>query len=145
MTPPFGRVVCDCEECTDCCRHQPGPMVPGDMHRIVTFLGRDLSTPTARELFVASPGALLARPNGETYQVGTITPRADATGRCAFLTPDDRCSIHEVSPFGCAYFDTHMPPWEANRRSAWAVRKQMEPGYQLVRSLLPLASHRKWR
>jgi hypothetical protein len=33
------------------------------------------------------------------------------------LTTDHRCSIHPVSPYGCAFFDSHMSKEQADRRS----------------------------
>jgi hypothetical protein len=33
------------------------------------------------------------------------------------LTADNRCSIHPVSPYGCAFFDSHMSKEQVDRRS----------------------------
>lgn len=44
--------------------------------------------------------------------IGSITPRSQG-GRCVFLDEQDRCRIHAVAPFGCAYYDTHMDVAEA--------------------------------
>src|SRR5258708_4879591 len=103
--PPFERTVCACRECVQCCKDQPGPLMPGDFERIAEFLGE---TPEqAQSHFWASPGAMAkVKETGEIIKIGTITPKREK-GRCVFLDENDRCKIHPVAPFGCAYFDTH--------------------------------------
>jgi Fe-S-cluster containining protein len=75
---------------------------------------------------------------GKLTRIGTITPRM-AKGKCVFLDEKDRCTIHEVSPFGCAYYSTHMSAAQAQPRSVFAVRSQMQPDYQALRNQLPYA------
>jgi hypothetical protein len=62
-----------------------------------------------------------------------------------FLTADDRCSIHAVAPFGCAYFDTHMSYARAHPRSLWLVYSTSHAGYQALRNQLPYAASYKPR
>ena len=131
----FMRTTCACPDCVDCCKRQPGPLAPGDVVRLMNELG-----PRQFELkFVASPGALVSR-GVEPFRVGTIVPRSDAQGRCVFLDENERCKIHASAPFGCAYFDVHMPVEVAGPRAAWYLVQIMEsPEYGAIRSLLPKA------
>lgn len=142
MTEPFTRTTCACAECVKCCKRQPGPLAPGDFERIQEHLGA--TADEMRKLFWASPGALVKNlATGETARVGTITPRF-RRGRCVFLDDNDRCKIHAVSPFGCAYFDTHQGYAEGMRRSVWLAQEQAgDPTYQQLRNKLPYATHHK--
>ena len=137
----IARTTCGCKECVKCCKQQPGCLGIGDLEKIAAFLGKTIEQ--AMAFFWASPGALLMdRLTGRVYRVGTITPRYDKRlKRCVFLTDDDRCSIHEVAPFGCAYFDTHMDNAEADKRSRMAIREQQTDEYQELRSKLPFGDH----
>lgn len=137
----FTRTKCACEQCKACCKRQPGPLAPNDFERIQKHLGA--SDEEMRRLFWASPGCLVKTGLGETLRVGTITPRY-TKGRCVFLDENDRCKIHEVAPFGCAYFDTHMSHHEAHIRGSWLAEQQWHNSeYQDLRATLPYATHHK--
>ena len=141
MEIPFNRTVCACERCTDCCKRQPGPLIEGDYERIRAHL--QVSDEEMRKLFWASPGALVKNTvTGTVSRVGSITPRY-RKGRCVFLDEHDRCKIHAVAPFGCAYFDTHMSQAASQDRSRFAVHSQESAEYQALRNKLPLATHYK--
>jgi Fe-S-cluster containining protein len=139
--PPFDRTTCACPTCASCCHDQPGSCAPGDVERIAAHLHLPLRVALLR--FWASPGALIANSaTGVTARVGTITPRMQR-GRCVFLDEQDRCTIHPVAPFGCAYFDTHMGAAEGQQRSLHLIRLQLTADYQSLRRTLPAAtSHR---
>jgi Fe-S-cluster containining protein len=137
MPHDFNRTVCACAECTRCCKKQPGPLIPGDYERIQKHLG--VSDAEMEKLFCASPGALVQDSFGVTRRIGSIVPQTRKQGRCVFLDENDRCKIHEVAPFGCAYFDTHMSRDTAHRRSLYAVRLQETKQYQELRAKLPYA------
>jgi len=143
---PFVRTTCDCKTCVRCCKDQPGPLIPGDFERIAEHLGE---TPEeAKEHFWASPGALVKdSATGQVIRVGTITPKRVKTERgrrCVFLDENDRCRVHGVAPFGCAYFDTHMSNETAHKRGIWAVLRQMnDAAYQALRNALPYATSYK--
>lgn len=142
-TPPFQRTKCVCSDCVACCYRQPGPLAPGDFERIQAHLGVDDAA--MRKLFRKSPGALVFNfATGKTYRIGTITPHR-AAGRCVFLDKNDRCSIHEVAPAGCAYFDTHMRDPDATTRSNWLAKAQTDPEYQKLRDTLAPATSYKPR
>lgn len=132
------RTTCACPECVACCKRQPGPLAPGDFERIAAALGEDREA--AKLHFWASPGALVADSRtGRQFRIGTITPRATG-GRCVFLGPDDRCQVHAVAPFGCAFFDMHMPIQVAWPRAQWLAQQQIaDNDYQRLRTELVVA------
>ena len=136
----FERTTCACRECVACCKRQPGPVAPGDLEMIAAYLGETLSGVLSK--FWASPGAVVkdTRTN-QVRRIGTITPKL-AGGRCVFLGKDDRCSIHSVAPFGCAYADMHMPEREWQRRAqVFYVEIERDTEYQKLRSTLDVATH----
>lgn len=142
---PFERTACACQACTDCCRRQPGPLVPDDLPRLAARLGLSVEA-LARRYLVASPGALVKdTATGRRFLIGTIVPRRKAySGECVFLTVDGRCRVHEVAPFGCAYFDMHMGHDEAQRRAVWYLREiGQSEAYARLREQIPEAT--AWR
>jgi hypothetical protein len=74
-----------------------------------------------RDCLLASPGALVAR-GGKVFRIPTLVPARRPDGACLFLTDDDRCAIHAVAPFGCAFFDVHQDTAEADERSTAGLR-----------------------
>jgi hypothetical protein len=82
----------------------PGYLLPSDLERIIPpFVD---SFTWAQDNLLASPGALLMDSRTlKTFRVGTLVPAVKADGSCIHLTADNRCDIHEISPFGCAFFD----------------------------------------
>lgn len=144
MTPSWKRTKCGCSTCSSHCLEQPGYLIPGDFERIRDYLdaaGRGDEVTN----FVASPGAVVA--NSETgvrSRVGTIVPARRPDGACAFLDAQGRCTIHEVAPYGCAFFDSHMTKAEGSRRSIWGIRQIIGNRlYTLIRNALPEAT--AWR
>lgn len=133
----FERTTCACPRCVACCKTQAGPLAPGDYERILEHTG--LHPEEARLMFWASPGSYVRdRRTGQERWVGTITPQM-VRGRCVFLQPDDRCGIHAVSPFGCAFFDMHQKPAVYQPRSVWLVQAiDASPDYQRLRATLPV-------
>jgi hypothetical protein len=134
------RTECACVQCQQCCREQPGHLLPGDMETIAAHLQQPLAE--VKKLFWASPGAVVM--NSQTsrqFRIGTITPRYDRRKkRCVFLTEEGQCSIHAVAPFGCAYFDTHQSKEYGKTLSMWGLRKiQDDPAYKTLRDSLPFA------
>lgn len=132
--PPFERTVCGCADDVANCRRQPGPIGPGDLERIAAHLSEPVTS--VLRWFKASPGAVvLDRRTGSMVRVGSITPRQNSDGSCIFLK-NDRCQIHPVAPFGCAYFDVHMDAEEGNRRAMWLVQRHATPAFQALRALV---------
>jgi Fe-S-cluster containining protein len=107
----------------------PGSLIPGDLERIQQHVG-DMSGDFVLNNFSASEGPLVIQTTAigqhRQLRVPTLVPAQREDGRCVFLTDDDKCSIHEVAPFGCSYHDTHMSAHEANKRSRHAVISQWE-------------------
>jgi Fe-S-cluster containining protein len=134
--------MCACKECVACCYRQPGPLIPGDAERIAKHFGITLDE--VKNFLWASPGALARRRN-QTVSIKTITPRM-VKGRCVFLDAKDRCTIHPVAPFGCAYSDVHQSKNEAMRRSLWGHSLiYSSDEYKRLRATLMLATNYKPR
>jgi Fe-S-cluster containining protein len=116
----------------------PGYLVPGDLEQIATHLGKTLTE--ILDKFAASPGAVVARVENGQIVVGripTIVPTQQSNGHCVFLQTDGLCSIHSVSPFGCAVTDSHMSQQEGENRSSHGLQAilRSEP-YQDIWNML---------
>jgi hypothetical protein len=122
----FCRTVCACDDCRRGCRRVPGYLIPADLERLGQHLapGEELVTWAARHL-LASPGAVVAR-RGRAFRIPTLVPARRADGACTFLAEDGRCAVHVVTPFGCAFFDSHMDHAEADRRSIRGLRAVLD-------------------
>lgn len=127
MTPPFSRTVCACESCVAPCRTMPGALAPGDAERIAAQLGQPYGPEFLEKHFQASQGSLVGKrlPSGDvqTFRIPSLVPKLTASG-CTFLNSaenggDNKCTIHEVAPFGCAYCDMHMTREAGDERSKW--------------------------
>ena len=119
----FERSECACHECTANCKYIPGYLVPADVERISRFLGYSNIITFALENLAASPGATVMSAEGRVFQIPTLAPQRKADGSCKFLDSQNRCSIHEVSPFGCAFFDAHQSDVEAVRKSSRGLKE----------------------
>lgn len=144
MIPLLKRTECACQDCQQCCRVQPGHLLPGQMEQIAEYLGQSIAE--VKPLFWASGGALVMNSQtGRQFRIGTITPRYDRRRKaCVFLTDEGRCRIHAVAPFGCAYFDTHQTADYGRQLSTWGLERiQESPDYKALRDTLPFADHYK--
>jgi hypothetical protein len=103
----FRRTVCACELCKVYCRHMPGTLAPGDLPRLCP-VGQDVFAWAEQHL-----RALVDRPGP------ALVPAARADGHCHWHY-DGMCAVHENAPYGCAFFDAHMPQDEVDRRAAAA-------------------------
>jgi hypothetical protein len=122
----FHRTQCDCLECARSCYHVPGYLIPADLERIHRHLAPDQDLRAwAKEHLLASPGALVLR-GGRACRILTLVPARQPDGACVFLTAAGRCAIHTVSPFGCAFFDSHMSHSECDRRSKRGLQAVLE-------------------
>ena len=134
------RTECACTQCQQCCREQPGHLLPGEMETIADHLQQPLVE--VKKLFWASGGAVVMNnATGRQFRIGTITPRYDRRKkRCVFMTDDGLCSIHAVAPFGCAYFDTHQSADYGRSLSTWGMQQiQKSSEYKTLRDSLPFA------
>lgn len=116
----FERVRCSCDACAKPCQSVSGMLVPMDVLRIASALGYSLTEAGllafAREHLQASPGALVLA-QGQVKRVKTLVPRRTETGACHWLDAAGKCSIYDVAPYGCAFFDLHMSYEEGMARS----------------------------
>ena len=119
----FKRTECACDECTLHCRVIPGYLVPDDIERISRHLGDTNLVRFAFENLAASPGAtVMSSRDGRIFRIPTLVPQRQSSRACKFLQ-NGNCQIHAVSPYGCALFDAHQSPEEANRRSARGLQE----------------------
>ena len=116
----FARTVCACGECTINCHFIPGYLIPTDLERIAARLGYDDLLEFAINNLLASPGATVLD-GGHVRQIPTLVPARRKDGACVFLDGQNRCSIHDGSPFGCAFFDVHQSKEESDRRSGYGL------------------------
>jgi Fe-S-cluster containining protein len=140
---PFPRTVCACEEDRASCRTQPAHLLPDDIAPLAQklidlgWIHNDLEV---LGFLRASPGALVGKFEGgrlRTWRIPTIRPATTDGHRCVFLSKDERCLVHEVAPFGCAYFDVHMSREEGDARSAWGLGYiEGSAPYGLLRTVL---------
>lgn len=112
----FHRTECACEECVLNCRFIPGYLIPTDLADIARHLGADNLLSFAIENLLASPGAIVMA-EGRMLQIPTLVPARQPNGACKFLTAENHCAIHAVSPYGCSHFDVHQSNSEADIRS----------------------------
>jgi Fe-S-cluster containining protein len=103
------------------CKHMPGMLAVNDVQRMANRDGPvDNVLTWAESNLRASPGGMVAnKATGKTRRVPTLVPARDAeTGHCTFFdAATERCTIHEIAPFGCAFFDASMSAKEAQARS----------------------------
>lgn len=141
----FRRTKCACPDCTINCQHIPGYLVPSDVERIARHLGYTNVGEFAFDNLLASVGATVMSAEGRVFQIPTLVPQRKADGSCKFLSAEGRCSIHAVSPYGCAMFDAHQSSAEADRRSSrglqevarhWSARVGTRSAYAVIWKLL---------
>ena len=139
---PFEPTVCSCKLDQQNCRRQPGHLLPGQLEEIAEYLNKTLEE--IRELFWASPGMVLRRQEDHrNVRLRTITPKIKHD-KCVFYR-QGMCTIHEVAPFGCRFFDAHMSAAEGQKRAMWGVNQiltQLEE-YEAQRDQLDEAT--SWR
>lgn len=117
MREQFTRHKCRCWECQVFCLHMPGMLIPGDVDRIMCAI--DVPDGEFEQwvesTFCASRGALVIA-DGQPVRIPTIVPQQKPDGSCVLLDGANRCMVHAVAPFGCAYLDPHLDADEADRR-----------------------------
>ncbi len=133
----YARTSCSCEECEFNCRFMPSYLLPADLprlHEADAQEGEGLEAWAMRRL-LASPGFTMATGTGPA-QVPTLVPARKEDGSCVHLK-DGLCSMHEVSPYGCAFTDAHMTEFEVRTRTMAAIHTLIEelrrPGNDYLR------------
>lgn len=108
---------CTCARCVSACKHKPGWFAPGQVELVAQHLGITLEELFKRYLgvdfWVGEPTTFVLAPAVVEMEAGKEYP-FKPTGRCVFLTDDDRCSIHPVKPRECRETDSHQSK-EANK------------------------------
>lgn len=117
----FQRTACACRRCTISCEHVPGALAPGDVGAIAAHLGYTDVHAFARENLLASDGVPVVTDTGRVVTLRTLVPATQSNGRCKFLA-GGRCTIHAVSPFGCAFIDAHQSDREFALRADYLYR-----------------------
>ena len=121
----FKRTACSCDEDVLNCYFVPGYLIPDDLSRLADHLRVENIFDLARDYLLASPGPIVGLNTGETFRIPTLVPARRKEGGCRFLDHNDRCSIHTVAPFACAFADVHLLEEEVDRRSASGLRAIM--------------------
>lgn len=134
--PQFQRTICACEACKVGCRTMPGMCGIGDVERIIDHVAKQRPElfrnyfsreNFIRTHFVAGDGAkvgVIREGKMQMFNIPTITPRQRPNGECVFYD-NGLCSIHEVSPAGCALVDTHMDREQTNEIVGAKLREIM--------------------
>jgi Fe-S-cluster containining protein len=112
----FRRTTCPCRACALTCQHLPGPLAPPDVERIARFLEYTDLEKFARENLVTSDGPRVVTSGRKIIHLPTLVPATQANGHCKFLQ-DNLCTIHAVSPYGCAFLDAHLSDADLAARS----------------------------
>ena len=94
-------------------------LIPDDVARIARHLGYTDVMEFSRENLLASPGAIVLRDN-QQVRIPTLVPQRGADGACKFLQ-NNLCTIHSVSPYGCAFFSEHEPRTVGDKKSILAL------------------------
>jgi len=81
------------------CEHLPGYLVPSDLDRLIPS-GEDPML-WAEQNLLASPGLQIKTPQF-TLSIPSLVPKRQDNGHCQWLQ-DGECTVHENSPFGCAF------------------------------------------
>jgi hypothetical protein len=55
----------------------------------------------------------------------TLVPARRADGACHWHY-DGKCAVHDQAPYGCAFFDSHMPADEVRRRSEAVIEARRQ-------------------
>ena len=115
----FPRTTCACSACANNCHQLPGMLIPSDVPPIAQHLGYTDVMEFARENLLASPGALVLIDN-QKVRIPTLVPQRASNGACKFLK-NDLCTIHEVAPYGCAFFSEHEARSTGDKKSMLAL------------------------
>jgi hypothetical protein len=104
----FQRTRCGCAFCRAYCRIVPGSLAVADLEALC---------PPGQDVCLWAETHLRAVID-KGYP--TLVPARRADGACHWFI-EGRCAVHEVAPYGCAFFDAHQSDEEAAPRSAASV------------------------
>lgn len=109
----FSRTVCGCEFCRIPCRHIPGGLDVSDLEQLC---------PAGQDVFAWAEQHLRALTHNP---FPTLVPARQGNGHCHWFF-EGKCAVHANAPYGCAFFDSHMPEAEVQRRSAATIQARIE-------------------
>jgi hypothetical protein len=117
----FKRSECACRKCQIWCEHIPGSLIPSDLERLVPP-GVDPLAWAEEHLRVQTTGVsfLMNPETNHKLMIVALVPAKSTNGHCHWYF-DRKCTVHEASPFSCAFFDCHMAQGEKDHRSMMAV------------------------
>jgi predicted DsbA family dithiol-disulfide isomerase len=109
----FTRTRCGCDFCRAYCKHVPGRLDVADLDRLC---------PVGQDVFAWAEEHLQAVTD---CSYPKLVPARQANGHCHWYQ-NGQCTVHEHAPYGCAFFDAHLPPIEVEQRSTAATRASLE-------------------
>jgi hypothetical protein len=121
----------------------PGYLLPQDLEPMREALGCSTLEQLAERYLMASPGAVV-QSGAQRFRIPTLVPRRGEDDMCVFFTEDERCDIHPVAPFGCAYADSHMSREDGDRRSMWGLQLLMRHPRQYYKLWFDLAEREQY-
>jgi Fe-S-cluster containining protein len=128
----YERTSCGCKECVRNCQFMPGFLIPSDLGRMIP--SGALPTAWAEGRLLASPGAIVANTaTGQMFRIRTLVPARKSDGSCINLSADNRCTIHQIAPFGCAFFDCGPERGELSHFGLFAVQEAWENNHLYAR------------
>lgn len=99
------------------CRYKPGALIPADLDRLIPA---DRDPFEWAEQHLRAFGSVTMVTRDRTLAVAPLVPARSGDSSCHWLQ-NERCQVHEISPFGCAFFDQcTQTPAEAAQRAAAA-------------------------
>lgn len=125
---------CQCNKCKAACLRKPGWFLPGEIERVVEYLGISLEdlfkTKLAVDWWVGFPNIFVLSPAIIGENAGEEFP-TNPLGVCLFFK-DGLCKIHPVKPFECQ----NMIHSEQSRNMHELVGKAWEPHQNQIEDLL---------
>lgn len=136
MTLPLltDTIDCDCEVCISACRNKPGWFLPEEIKPAADLLGmteQDFFNQFLAVDYYGNPEHFdfVVAPATVNIESGKEYP-LDPTGKCVFLTEDNKCKIHAAKPYECKQYDHRKKLDDAAREShkkvseAWISHKE---------------------
>lgn len=99
---------CSCSECVTACHRAPGLFAPGEAEKAAETLGVPFEVFKKRliKTYWRSEGSdpmmwWPRKQDDDGYDEVASNQYTNETGRCTFLTADNRCEIQEAKPWEC--------------------------------------------
>ena len=97
--------ACSCKDCARACKIKPGWFLPGEAEKAAKLMGMPLKKFAQKYLtidyFTLEVNALQPAIK-VSYSEKDYIPMGLNSGRCVFLTEDDKCKIHAAKPYECS-------------------------------------------